>query len=98
MFRVGCPDEPASLSHYNECPLCTTCLPWSGGQATVLPRRGHLLHLITQIVFFYSLQYGIVVMGVIDAFVYAHNHHRRNIERETSFYDCIHWHMPTRIS
>ena len=44
------------------------------GQATVLPRRTHLLHdLITQ-VFLRSLQYGIVVMGVIDAFVHAHNH------------------------
>ena len=40
------------------------------GQATVPPRRGHLFHdLITQ-VFLRSLQHGIVVMGVIDAFVY----------------------------
>ena len=49
-------------------------------QATVLPRRGHLFHdLITQ-VFLRSFQYGIVVMGVIDAFDYAHNHHRRNMD------------------
>ena len=68
--------------------------------ATALPRRGHLLHnLITQ-EFLRSLQYGIVVMGLIDAFVYAHNHHRRNIEnpgnfwglheRKDSLYDCHH--------
>ena len=45
----------------------------------------HLLHdLITQ-VFLRSLQYGIVVMGLIDAFVHAHNHHRRNIENLGNF-------------
>ena len=44
------------------------------------PRRSHLLHdLITQ-VFLRSLLYGIVVMGFIDAFVYAHHQHRRSIE------------------
>ena len=49
-------------------------------QVTVLLRRSHLFHdLITQI-FLQSLQHVIVVMGVIDAFVYAYNHHRRNIE------------------
>ena len=37
--------------------------------ATVLPRRSHLLHdLVTQ-VFFRCFQYGIVVMGLIDAFM-----------------------------
>ena len=36
-----------------------------------------------------GMQYGIVVMGVIDAFVYAHNHHRRNIENPGNFGDCM---------
>ena len=54
------------------------------------PRRGHLFHdLITQ-VFLRSLQYGIVVMGLIEAFfVYAHNHHRRNIENPGNLGDCM---------
>ena len=68
-------------SHIATSVLCyTTFFASVWGQATVLPRRSHLLHdLITQ-VFLRSLQYGIVVMGVIDAFVHAHIHHRRNRE------------------
>ena len=31
----------------------------------------------------------IVVMGVIDAFVYAHNHHRRNMDNPGNFGDCM---------
>ena len=89
MCRVGCPDEPDSLSHYNESPLLYNFFASVWGQSTVLPRRGHLFHdLITQ-VFLRSLQYGIVVMGVIDAFVYAHNHHRRNIDNPVNFGDCM---------
>ena len=58
-------------------------------QATVHPRRNHLLHdLITQ-VFLRSLQYGIVVMGFIDAFVYAHHRHRRSIENPANSGDCM---------
>ena len=66
-----------TLSHTTtSVPCCTICLPPYGG----IVRRGHRLHdLITQ-VFFRCLQYGIVVMGVIDAFDYALNHHRRNFE------------------
>ena len=56
------------------------------GQATVLPRRGHLPQLRF---FLRSLQYGIVVMGVIDAFVHAHNHQRRNSDNPGNFWDCI---------
>ena len=44
--------------------------------------------LVTQ-VFQRSLQYGIVVMGFVDAFVYAHDHHRRNIENPGNFRDCM---------
>ena len=50
--------------------------------------RSHLFYdLLTQ-VFLRSLQYEIVVMGVIDAFVYAHNHHRRNLDNPGNFGDC----------
>ena len=85
MYQVGCPDEPGSVPYYNECPLLYNLFASFWGQATVLPWRGHLFHdLITQ-VFPGSLQYGIVVLGLIDAFVYAHNHHRRNIENPGNF-------------
>ena len=40
-------------------------------------------------IFLRSLQYGIVVMGVIDAFVYAHNDHRRNMVNLGNFGDCM---------
>ena len=53
-------------------------------QATVLALRD----LITQ-VFFRSLQYVIVVMGFIDALVYAHHQHRRSIETPGNFGDCM---------
>ena len=71
--RVGCLDEPDSLSQYSECPLLYNCFTSVWRHATIFPRRGHLFHdLITQN-FLRRLQYGIVVMGVLDAFVYAHN-------------------------
>ena len=90
MCRVGCPDEPCSLYHYNECPqLYLSVYLLFGEQATVLPRRNHLLRdLITQ-VFLRSLQYGIVVVGFIDAFVYAHHQHRRSIENPGNSGDCM---------
>ena len=58
-------------------------------QATVLPRRNHLLHDLITHVFLRSLQYGIMVVGFIDAFVYAHHQHRRGIENPRNFGDCM---------
>ena len=56
-------------------------------QAAEQPRSSHLfLDLISQI-FLRSLQFGITVMGFIDAFVYAHHQHRRNIENPDNFGD-----------
>ena len=51
-----------------------------GGQAAVHPRRGHLLLDLISQVFLRSVQFGIIVMGFIDAFVHAHHQHRRNID------------------
>ena len=52
----------------------------------MLPRRNHLLHdLITQ-VFLRSLKYGVVVMGFLDAFVYAHHQHRQGFENPGNFW------------
>ena len=60
--RVGCPDEPDSLTHYNECPRLYNIFISFWRHATVLPQRNHLLHdLITRV----FLQYGIVVMGFL---------------------------------
>ena len=81
--------EPDSISHDNECPLLYIFFTSTWKRAAILPRRSHLLHdSVTQIVF-KNLQYGIVVMGVIDVFVFAHNHHRRNVDNPGNFADCM---------
>ena len=48
-----------------------------------------LFHDLITKVFLRSLQYGIVVMGVIDAFVHAHNHHGRNMDNPGNFGECM---------
>ena len=40
-------------------------------------------------VFSQSLQYGIVVLGFLDAFVYAHHKHRLDSENSGNFGDCM---------
>ena len=87
--RVGCPNEPGSLSHYNECPWLYDIFTSFWVHATVLPRRNHLVHDLITHVFLRSLQYGIVVMGFIDAFVYAHHQHRQGLENPGNFGDCM---------
>ena len=42
--RVGCPDEPDSLSHYNECPRLYRMFASLGRHAAITPHRNHLLH------------------------------------------------------
>ena len=77
------------LSHYNGCPSLYNFVIAAWRDNAVRSRRGHLFHdLITQTIL-RSLQYGIVVMGVIDAFVYAHNYHRRNTNNPGNFGDCM---------
>ena len=61
-----------TLSHITtSVPVCTIYSLPSGDKATVLPQRNHLRHDLITHVFLRSLQYGIVVMGFIDAIVYA---------------------------
>ena len=67
--RVGCSNEPDSLTHFSL---------WR--HASILPQRNRLLHDLITRVFLQSLQYGIVVMGFLDAFVYAHHKHRQDSE------------------
>ena len=87
--RVGCPDEPDSLSHYNVCHRLYNTLASFWGNATILPQRNHILHDLITLVFLRSLQYGIVVVGFINAIVYAHHLHRRSIENPGNFGDCM---------
>ena len=79
-----------TLSHIKtSVPGCTIYSLPSGGQATVLPRRNHILHDLISHVFLRSLQYVIVLMGFVDAFVYAHHQHRQGSENPGNFGDCM---------
>ena len=87
--RVGCPNEPDSLAHYNECPRLYNMFVSFWRHVTILPQRNHLLHDLITRLFLQSLQYGIVVMGFLDALVYAHYKHRQNSENSGTFGDCM---------
>ena len=80
-------DPTLSLSHHNECPRLYDLFSSIRRQAAVHPRRGHLLLDLISQVFLRSLKVGITVMGLIDAFVYAHTRHRRNFKNPESFGD-----------
>ena len=48
--RVGCPNEPDSLTHYNECPRLYNIFVSFWRHATILPQRNRSLHdLITRV-------------------------------------------------
>ena len=47
------------------------------------------LHDLISRVFLRSLQYGIVVLGFLDAFVYAHHKHRLDSANARNFGDCL---------
>ena len=67
------PNEPDSLSHITmSVTCCTTYLLLSGDMLQYFHRDYFLHDLITR-VFLQSLQYGIVVLGFLDAFAYAHH-------------------------
>ena len=87
--RIGCPNEPDSLTHYNECPRLYNIFTSFWRHATVLPQRNHFLHDLITRVFLRSLQCRIVVMGFLDAFVYAHHKHRQDSENPGNFGDCM---------
>ena len=77
-----------TLSH-NDCQFHSNSVTAAWRNAAILPRRGLLSHDLITHIFLRSLQYGIVVTGNIDAFVYAHNHHRRNLFDPGNFGDCM---------
>ena len=57
--------------------------------ATMAPQRNCLLHDLISRVFLRSLQYGIVVLGFLDTFVYAHHKHRLHYANAGNFGDCM---------
>ena len=71
--RSGCPDAPDSLCHCNECPRLHNFFLSFWRDATMAPPRNCLPHDLTSRVFLRSLQYGILVLGILDAFVCAHH-------------------------
>ena len=87
--RVRCPDEPDSLTHHNECPRLYNIFLSFWRHDTILPQRNHFLHDLITRVFLKSLQYGIVVLGFLDAFVYAHHKHRLDSENAGNFGDYM---------
>ena len=76
------PNEPDSLTHYNECPRLYNIFISFWRRATILPQRNHFLHDLITRVFLQSLQY-------LDAFVYAHHQHRQDSENPGNFGDCM---------
>ena len=57
--------------------------------ATVVPQRNFLFHDLISRVFLRSLPFGIVVLGFLDALVYAHHKHRRDLANDGNFGDCM---------
>ena len=49
----------------------------------------HSLHDLLTRVFLQSLQYGIVVLGFLDAIVYVHHKHRQGSENYGFLFDCM---------
>ena len=86
--RVGCPNEPDSLTDYNVCPRLCNIFPSFWRHSTTLPPRNCLFRDLISRAFLQSLQYGIVVMGFLDAFVYAHHKHRLDSANAGNFGDC----------
>ena len=78
-----------SLITMSECPRLYSIFLSFWRHATILPPRNRLLHDLISRVFLQSLQYGIVVLGFLDAFVYAHRKHRLDSANAGNFGDCL---------
>ena len=77
------------LTHYNECPRLYDIFLFFWRHATILLLRNHILHDLITRVFMGCLQYGIVVLGFFDAFVFAHHKHRFDSAKAGNFGDCM---------
>ena len=70
-------------------PSCITSLFLSGDMLQYCHGEVVFLHDLITRVFLQSLQHGIVVMGFLDAFVYAHHQHRHGFENPGNFGHCM---------
>ena len=87
--RVGCIDEPDCLSHYNRFSLLSDIFVTIWRNAGVHLRGDRLFHELVTEILPRSLRHQIVVMGIIDAIVNAHNYHRHNLDNAGEFGDCM---------
>ena len=86
---VGCPHEPDSLTHYNDCPRLYNIFTSFWRHAAIVPHRNHFLHDLISRVFLRSIQYDIVILGFLDAFVCAHHKNRQDSENPGNLGDCM---------
>ena len=78
------------LHIYNECPRLYSIFVSFWRHATILPRKRIIFYTTGSLVSSYKrLQYGIVVLGFLDAFVYAHHKHRHDSENSGNFGECM---------
>ena len=66
-------------SHCNQCSLLRTVFRIVCRNADIYLRGNLLFHDLINQVMLRSLQHGIVIFGIINAFVYDHNFHRHNV-------------------
>ena len=78
-----------TLSHVITSVLVWTVYLHPPGDRLLYFLADQFLHELITRVFLRSLQYGIVVMGFLDAFVHAHHQHRRTAENPGNFGDCM---------
>ena len=82
-------EEQRCRAHYNACLFSLQLRHCCLQECCSYPRRGHLVYDVITQIFLKCFQYGIVLMGVIDAFVFAQSHHRRNVDNPGKFGDCM---------
>ena len=94
-FRLECADQPDCWRHYNPCPRLATIISLfleacrrSGVSSRILPRP-----VDTDILPWRGDQYCILAVGIVDAFVFVHTHHRQTFSvlqaRSYSLDDCV---------
>ena len=76
-------------SHCNQCSLLRAVFRIVCRNADIYLRGNLLFHDLINQVMLRSLQHGIVIFGIINAFVYDHNFHRHNVYNPARFEDCM---------
>ena len=88
MYRIGCPNEPESLTHYNESPRLYNI--YLSGDMLRYCHKEIISHMTSSPgCSCEAFNIGIVVMGFLDALVYAHHQHCRILENTGNFGDCM---------